>query len=228
MTTLLHARTRRFAVTALVAVVGATACQDAEAPLAPAAPDAILSESTLDVASQQVDRQQESNVGQMDRQRDRARDGQGRTFDRVGLAVDFADAAVSRAGRIPEAEGADDRQAALYDEAERHLRAAQAALAAGDHAAAVRPAQPACATALTAWTLPGGPTRDEAEAVPDPATELLTEAAAQVGAADGIRGTILGWAAGFHTHGAAQLDAGNLRGVVGLWKAAALSFYLVA
>ncbi|NNK62112.1 MAG: hypothetical protein HKO98_02805, partial [Gemmatimonadetes bacterium] len=122
MTTLLQARTRRFAFTALVAVVGATACQDADAPLAPAAPDAILTESTLDVASQQVDRQQESNVGQMDRQRDRDRDraGQDRSFDRVGLAVDLADAAVELAGRILEREGADDRQAALYAEAERH------------------------------------------------------------------------------------------------------------
>jgi hypothetical protein len=185
-------------------------------------------EASLDVASQDVDRQQDANVGRMDRQRDRDRDGAGLTFDRVGLAVDLADSAVELAGRILEREGADDRQAALFAEAERHLSAARAALAAGDGAAAVRNAQAACWTALKAWVLPGGVTREEAEAVRSLATELLTEAAAVVGDDEGIRGTILGWAVGFYTHGAAQLDAGNLRGIVGLWKAAALSFHLVA
>ena len=212
----------------LTALLSWTACQDADSPAAPQLPEPALTEAALDGAAQQIDQQQESNVGQADRQRQRDGTPNDRgTFDRIGLAVDLAASAVDLATEILAREGADERQRALLAEAERFLDAAEAALRAGDTAGVVRNSQAACWTALKAWILPGGVTREEAEAVRSLATELLTEAAARVGDDAGIEATILGWAAGFYTHGAQQLDAGNLRGVVGLWKAAALSFYLI-
>ncbi len=214
---------------ALLGVVALTACQDGTEPLTPDLQETPLTEAALDGTTLQVETQQESMFGDAERtrQRDRDRGIDRPAVDRVGLAVAFAGAAVELATETLRLEGADDRQEALLQDAEEYERAAVAALDAGDTGAAVRAAQAACWTALKAWILPGGITHEEATAVKNTATELLTQAAAAVGDDDGVRGLVLSWAVTFYTHGVEKLDAGELRGVAALWKSAVLSYWLL-
>lgn len=160
-------------------------------------------------------------------QRDRTRNHQRPAVDRVGLVVAFGASSIDLAKAILDREGATERQRELLGEAIEAQRGAEAALEAGDTGLAVRLSRTACWGALKAWVAPGGVSRDEAEKVDALAVELLTEAAAQVGEDEGVRGLILSWAVSFYSHGHASLEAGQIRGVVGLWKAAVLAHFLI-
>lgn len=222
---------RRVPALALASVLVLGACQDESQPFQPTLEETALTEAALTEATTQADNTQDGLIAnaQRDRDRDRDRDrgGDRPAVDRVGLAVEFGAASIALAIDILEREGADERQRALLEEAKEAQRAAEAALATGDTARAVRMAQKACWGALKAWVAPGGVTRDEANNVHRLATELLTEAAAQVGDNDGVRGLILSWAITFYTHGDQALEAGHIRGVASLWKAAVLSYFLI-
>ena len=217
---------RRAPVLALVAALALAACQDESQPFTPDVEESVLSEAALGEATIAADNTQDGLVdsAQRDRDRDRTRDRP--AIDRVGLAVQFGAASIDLTRAIFEREGATERQRALLEEAVEAQRAAEAALANGDTGLAVRMAQKACWGALKAWVAPDGVTREEAEQVHRLATELLTEAAAQVGDDDGVRGLILSWAITFYTHGDQALEEGQIRGVASLWKAAVLSFFL--
>lgn len=218
---------RRAPVMALLGALFLGACQDESQPFTPEFEETVLSETALGEAATQADDTQDGliDTAQRDRERDHTRDRP--AVDRVGLAVQFGASAIDLAETILADEGADDRQRALLQEAMEAQRAAEAALDNGDTALAVRMAQKACWGALKAWVAPGGVTRDEADKVHRLATELLTEAAAQVGDDDGVRGLILSWAITFYTHGDQALEAGQIRGVAWLWKAAVLSWFLI-
>ena len=220
----------RAPVIALIGALFLGACQDESQPFTPEFDETVLSEAALTEAATQADNTQDGMIGtaQRDRDRDRDRTGDRPAIDRVGLAVQFGASSIELAQEILEHEGADDRQRALLQEAMEAQRAAEAALENGDTGLAVRMAQKACWGALKAWVAPGGVTREEAEKVHRLATELLTEAAAQVGDDDGVRGLILSWAITFYTHGDQALEAGQIRGVAALWKAAVLSFFLIS
>lgn len=219
---------RRAPALALLGVLALAACQDESQPITPSMEEPALSEASLTEAATQADATQDGMIdsAQRDRDRDRTRDRP--AIDRVGLAVQFASASIDLVQQIFIDEGADERQRALLEEAMQAERAAKAALEAGDTGLAVRMAQQACWGALKAWVAPGGVTREEAEKVHRLATELLSEAAAQVGDDDGIRGLVLSWAISFYTHGDQALQAGQIRGVAALWKAAVLSFFLIS
>ncbi len=217
---------RRAPAMALLGALFLGACQDESQPFTPEFEETVLSEAALGEAATQADDTQDGliSTAQRDRDRDRTRHPD---VDRVGLAVQFGASAIDLAQDIFEHEGADDRQRALLQEAMEAQRAAEAALDNGDTGLAVRMAQKACWGALKAWVAPGGVTREEAEKVHRLATELLTEAAAQVGDDAGVRGLILSWAITFYTHGDQALEAGQIRGVAWLWKAAVLSWFLI-
>lgn len=216
-------------VWALLALVGLAACQDGSDPVIPASQETVLTEAALDGTADQVETQQQDMFGDAERtrERDRANGIDRPAVDRVGLVVAFASAAVDLASEILRDEGADDRQIALLERAVGYERAAVAALEAGNAGQAVRMAQAACWTALKAWILPDGITHEEVQSVKDTAAELLAEATAAVGGDDGVRGLVLSWATRFHEHGLEKLEAGEVRGVAALWKAAVLSYWLL-
>ncbi len=220
-----HTRSLRAPTFALLGLLTLGACQDAGDPVAVSVDDQVLSEAAMDVAADQVEQQYDEMTvtAQDERQRDRTRP----EVDRVGLAVAMSGTAVDLAAEILAREGADDRQRALFDQAEEFHRQAVGALARGDHGLAVRMAQQAFWTALKAWIAPGGVTRDEATAVQTLARQLLDDATSVVGDDDRLRGLILSWAQRFYQQGAAALAAGHLRGVMPLWKAAVLSAHLL-
>lgn len=226
---ILHTRAATAPAWALLGLLALAACQDGVDPVTPADTETTLSEAALDGTALQVETQQETLFGDAERtrQRDRDRGIDRPAVDRVGFVVSVASAAVDLATEILRDEGADDRQEALLERAAQYERAAVTALDAGATAEAVRLAQAACWTALKAWILPGGVTREEADEVEATARQLLTQAAAAVGDDDGVRGLVLSWATTFYTHGVAKLDAGEVRGVAALWKAAVLSYWLL-
>lgn len=156
---------------------------------------------------------------------------------RARLAVELAGTAVALATRLvaddevtdrPEVTDLADRQNRWLTHARRMLRLAEAALANGHFARAVHFAQHAHWSALKAVVLPGGITEEEVRAMVELAHNLFEQAQEAVGDdATELEVRLLRIAGRLIEVGEQRVEAGYLRGVAPLWRAAVISRWLL-
>ena len=147
---------------------------------------------------------------------------------RARLAIALATESVELAVRLLEGTDPIPEQLRYLNHAKGLVRRAHEAFEAGRPLVAVDLAQAAQIEALKAVVLPGGVTKEEARAIHGVAKELLEQARAAVGS-DGteIERHLLHLAHDLFELGTRQLANGSVRGVVALWKSAALSSFLI-
>jgi HEPN domain-containing protein len=157
----------------------------------------------------------------------RADDRRPRRDVRAELAVALGAESVAMAERLLEGTDPTAEQLRHLDHARSLLRRAEAALEEGREAAAIELAQAAQISALKAVVLPRV-TKEEARALHDLAHDLLRQAREAV-ATDPteVERHLLQLAERLFEVGTARLENGVVRGVVQLWKSAALSSFLI-
>lgn len=158
------------------------------------------------------------------RARQRRRDG-GTGAGGPETSVALGASAVALATRLLDEQGADEEQLLYLEAAAEYQRAAEAALDAGDLGRAIHLSNLAEWSALKAVVLPGGVTDEEARAMLELAESLYADAAA--GDLTEQQVVLLQRARTLIDHGAAALEAGTVRGVVPLWRAAVICFWIV-
>jgi hypothetical protein len=142
------------------------------------------------------------------------------------VSVALGASAVSLATRILDEQGADDEQLRYLDTAVEFQRAAEAALEDGDLRRAIHLSNLAEWAALKAVVLPGGVTVEEARAMSELAESLYAAAAA--GDLTEAETVFLKRTRALIDHGSAALEAGSVRGVVPLWRAAVICLWIAA
>ena len=147
---------------------------------------------------------------------------------RAKLAVALGAEAVALAERLLEGIDPSPEQLRHLEHARQLQRRAEAALDEGRNAAAVELAEAAQIAALKAVVLPDGVSEQEARAIHDLAADLLERARRAVAADPSeVKRHLLGLAERLFEKGSNQIAAGSMRGVVALWKSAALSSFLI-
>jgi HEPN domain-containing protein len=147
---------------------------------------------------------------------------------RAELAIALAGESIELAERLLEGTEPNAEQLRHLEHAKGFLRRAEQALEAGHPVSAIELAEAAQIAALKAVVLPRGVSDEEARAIHDLAKELLEQARAAVGGdATEIERHLLALAHSLFEAGSRQLANGSVRGVVALWKSAALSSFLI-
>jgi HEPN domain-containing protein len=147
---------------------------------------------------------------------------------RAELAIALALESIELADRMLEGTTPSEEQLRFLQHAQGLLRRAEHALEAGRPAAAVELAEAAQIAALKAVVLPRGISDEEARAIHDAAKDLLRQAHEAVGGdATEIERHLLALADRLFQAGSDQLAKGTVRGVVALWKSAAISSFLI-
>ena len=147
---------------------------------------------------------------------------------RAKLAVALGAEAVALAERLLEGTDPSPGQLRHLEHAQQLQRRAEAAFDEGRHTAAAELAHGAQIAALKAVVLPEGVSEQEARAIHDLAADLLERARRAVAADPSeVKRHLLGLAERLFEKGSAQIAGGSMRGVVALWKSAALSSFLI-
>jgi hypothetical protein len=147
---------------------------------------------------------------------------------RAELAIALATESLELSERLLEGSDPSEEQLRHLEHATALLRRAEEALEAGRAVAALELAEASQIAALTAVVLPRGISDDEARAIHDLAKDLLRQAHEAVGDDAGeIEQHLLRLATALYESGERQLQNGSLRGVVALWKSAAISSFLI-
>ncbi|GMR12581.1 MAG: hypothetical protein BMS9Abin29_0771 [Gemmatimonadota bacterium] len=179
--------------------------------------DDVLAGALTVEADQRTDR---SRGRQHDRDRDRDRDRGRATDASARLAVAMANTAVQLASRLLDGRDVSARQLHLLEAAARLAAGASEALEAGRFRAAAMLGHKAVNTSLWAVVAPEV-TEDEVRMVKDLAEEMLEAARAALAASpDEALQLLLSRAVAGYEFGLAKLEAGDLRGISLLWKAA--------
>jgi HEPN domain-containing protein len=147
---------------------------------------------------------------------------------RARLAVALATESLELAERLLEGTDPNPEQLRYLQQAKGYLRRAEQALETGRPGAAIELSEASQIASLKAVVLPRGVTREEARAIHDLAKKLLEQARAELGDdATEIERHLFRLAHELFEAGTRQLANGSVRGVVALWKSAALSSFLI-